>query len=1067
MNITADRSLGTLVSQAGQVATIDGGTILGANQFHSFDRFDVGTRETARFIGPSSIDHILSRVTGGHQSMIDGTLRSDIPGAKLYLLNPSGVMFGPNARLSIQGSFYVSTADTVRLEDGGVFTADLDTESVLSVADPVAFRFLSENPSSIRIEESLLAVPSGQTLFIVGGDIDIVGGPRGELLAQGGQIHLVAMASPGDVSGGFSEHESRDEVQPAAANGTITLSDFALLNVRGDVGGSLWIRGGEVSIEGSVLIADTLFGVSSRNPSGITIHATETVTLSGGSRLVSNTVGPSAAGDVTIVARNLVLRDGGVISSATVGSGPGGQITIRASDTVTVTGSNPTNGVPTSIGTPTIRTSSGAAGNILIEAPRVMIAEGGQVIAVTLGTGRGGDITLRVSDTLTITGSNAFNSLIPSGVFTQAQGTALGSGSAGDVLIEAATLTITQGGQINSGTLGTGQGGNITIRSSDTVIVTGSDPIDHSASGIVAQSEPNSSGSAGDVRVEASRLRLAGGGQIRAVTFGSGQGGNVTVRVSDTITITGSSSVDGFSSGFSAQAGLGSSGPAGDILVETPRLMLTEGGRIGSGTFGPGQGGNVIVRVSDTVTISGVNPVDGSSSALLSESGEGASGQAGSVLIEGPRLRLAAGGQISVSTFGMGEGGDATVRMSDQVTITGSHPADGAPSGILASAIGTVPGSGSAGDVVIEGPELIIANGGIINVSTSGPGRGGRAIIRIRDTLTITGVNPVTRFASGLFAQANENSTGPAGDILIEADVLRIAEGGQISSSTFAAGEGSNVTIRVRDTLTITGLGSEGLLTGIFVNTFDRGEGGDITINARKSDLADGAQIQAVSTGAGNAGNIMLTVQDTFRSDNSAIRTDAFEADGGNIEIRAGNLIHLRNSEVAARVGGGEFTVGGNIAITPALAVLQNSRVVADAEAGQGGNIQITAQEVVLIDALSVLDASSDLGINGIVDVQAPVTDLSNAVMPLHQPFAVASTLLQSHCANRIRGEGVARFALTGRDRIPTEPGRILPSPQLLSNTSARQPSRHRSRDHAWQIMPAFILAEQRHNCMR
>src|SRR2546423_866012 len=108
--IRPDGTLGTAVSQRGTIVDITGGTRPGngPNLFHSFDRFSVGTGDTARFSGPTGIANILSRVTGGQQSMIDGRLQSTIPGANLYLLNPSGVLFGPNATLDISGSFHVS-----------------------------------------------------------------------------------------------------------------------------------------------------------------------------------------------------------------------------------------------------------------------------------------------------------------------------------------------------------------------------------------------------------------------------------------------------------------------------------------------------------------------------------------------------------------------------------------------------------------------------------------------------------------------------------------------------------------------------------------------------------------------------------------------------------------------------------------------------------------------------------------------------------------------------------------------------------------------------------------------
>ena len=103
--VTLDGSLGPRESLAGPNYRIGAelGQIRGGNLFHSFGEFNVPTRGSATFTGPSTIMNILSRVTGGQPSAIDGLLRSEIPGANLYLLNPSGVLFGPNIRLEVSG----------------------------------------------------------------------------------------------------------------------------------------------------------------------------------------------------------------------------------------------------------------------------------------------------------------------------------------------------------------------------------------------------------------------------------------------------------------------------------------------------------------------------------------------------------------------------------------------------------------------------------------------------------------------------------------------------------------------------------------------------------------------------------------------------------------------------------------------------------------------------------------------------------------------------------------------------------------------------------------------------
>jgi filamentous hemagglutinin family protein len=111
--VTLDGTMGPSGALAGPDVVIPDtvGQTQGTNLFHSFGVFNVNTGESATFTGPAVIDNVLSQVTGGSQSFIDGLLRSTIESANLWFINPSGVLFGPNASLDVHGSFHVSTAD--------------------------------------------------------------------------------------------------------------------------------------------------------------------------------------------------------------------------------------------------------------------------------------------------------------------------------------------------------------------------------------------------------------------------------------------------------------------------------------------------------------------------------------------------------------------------------------------------------------------------------------------------------------------------------------------------------------------------------------------------------------------------------------------------------------------------------------------------------------------------------------------------------------------------------------------------------------------------------------------
>jgi len=151
--VSTDGSLGPAVDLAGPdyAVTADLGQIHGSNLFHSFQDFSIQSGESATFSGPGGISHIISRVTGGNSSTINGMLRSTIDGADFFLLNPSGVLFGPSAVLDINGSFHASTADYLRFDDGTLFQSDPARESVLSMVRIESFGFLTGNIAHVEI----------------------------------------------------------------------------------------------------------------------------------------------------------------------------------------------------------------------------------------------------------------------------------------------------------------------------------------------------------------------------------------------------------------------------------------------------------------------------------------------------------------------------------------------------------------------------------------------------------------------------------------------------------------------------------------------------------------------------------------------------------------------------------------------------------------------------------------------------------------------------------------------------------------------------------------------------
>jgi hypothetical protein len=285
-------------------------------------------------------------------------------------------------------------------------------------------------------------------------------------------------------------------------------------------------------------------------------------------------------------------------------------------------------------------------------------------------------------------------------------------------------------------------------------------------------------------------------------------------------------------------------------------------------------------------------------------------------------------------------------------------------------------------------------------------------------------------------ADTLSTSSGNAGSIEVQTGRLALSGGSQISSSTAGSGRGGDVTVAVTDQI----------------------------------ELSSGGAISASSSGQGDAGNMVIQAEKIFRSRNGAVTTEAETADGGNIQLTVGSLVELRDSQITATVKSG-VGQGGNITIDPQFVVMQDSQVRADAFGGPGGNVRIVAG-VFLADPASQVSASSRLGINGVVNIQAPVTSLSGAVAPLPQEFAAVAALLRDRCAGRLREGRVSSLVLGGRDGVPSEPGSLLLSPLLQTDPkengeqTGRPVRTGQVQERAWQAQ-ASTLAGLEVECAR
>jgi filamentous hemagglutinin family protein len=170
------------------------GQRVGGNLFDSFTNFGLAAGQSATFTGPKAITDIIAGVSGGTPSTIDGTIKSEIRGANLYLINPAGVVFGPQGKVNVSGSFYASTADYLKLGRNGRFQVTHPGGSRLTAAPPSAFGFLDAKPAAIRVNGSALGPVPG-ALGLIGGPITV----RDKASAQARAIDVTAVAGKGAV----------------------------------------------------------------------------------------------------------------------------------------------------------------------------------------------------------------------------------------------------------------------------------------------------------------------------------------------------------------------------------------------------------------------------------------------------------------------------------------------------------------------------------------------------------------------------------------------------------------------------------------------------------------------------------------------------------------------------------------------------------------------------------------------------------------------------------------------------------------------------------------------------
>jgi large exoprotein involved in heme utilization and adhesion len=577
----------------------------------------------------------------------------------------------------------------------GKFFANPNAPSVLTVAAPASFGFLGPSTGSITVDSTALSVDPGQTMSFVGGPVQVTGS---QLTAPGGRVQLVSVSSAGEVTlPGFNVVGVPGV--PVPTQGSITVTG-AFIDVSGDAAGTVSIRGGNLVIDSSTILAST--GGADGTPVAVDLAATGALTVTNGSTLLSSAGSTGRSGDINLSGGSVEISNGSGVVSSRGGDGASGSITATATGHMLITqgsalvsSADVGDGAPISVTAGSLTVDQGATiqsiavtgrgGDVVVTAPQLAIQSGAAISTTIVGPGRGGDVLVNSTGATTISGE--FTGISTGSFF--ADPSAPDQGAPGNIVAHLGSLTLTDSATIQSGVLFGSQGGNVSIVATGPIsisnragiasesfftnagTVTISAPVVSIGNGFISTSTL-ASGRAGDIVISAGALELASGGQIASASIATatGAGGDVQLNLSSALTISGASPTgrsplptpfsdfftDARSGIFTTAAG---SGPGGNITIRSPQqIRILNGGTISAASTGDvnATAGNITINFGDRFSM------DGSSITTSSTLADG-----GNIVITstGSILDLS-DSQITTSVqSGVGGGGNITLGTVD------------------------------------------------------------------------------------------------------------------------------------------------------------------------------------------------------------------------------------------------------------------------------------------------------------------------------------------------------------------------------------------------------------------
>ncbi|GAA6616629.1 filamentous hemagglutinin N-terminal domain-containing protein [Scytonema sp. NUACC26] len=419
-------------------------------------------------------------------------------------------------------------------------------------------------------------------------------------------------------------------------------------------GGAITINAPKVSLSnGATIVAHT---TGRGNAGNIEMTATDNISMSGiGTGVGSQTFagGVGNGGKITVNTPQLSLSDGVEIVAHTHTLGNAGSITINANK-ILLDGVA-SNGNSSGIGSAAFRLSRGNGGEIIINTDSLSVTNGASLYASSFGEKDAGNVTINATGAVSFDGigaygrySNAFSSVgagstgkggeikITANSLSVKNGAIIGAntngqGDGGNININVSTLEVQCGGQILTTSGDRGNAGEISVNATDSITISGSDPTfperiarfgrptmrgEDPASGILANTNVNSTGSGGSINVTTKRLSINEGALISATSQGSGRAGNINANVRS-ILLDNKATLNANTQSINNDLNK----PQATIDIRSQILILRRGSNITTNARGNNViGGNIIITSPFLIALPGENS-DISANSLNAEGG--------------------------------------------------------------------------------------------------------------------------------------------------------------------------------------------------------------------------------------------------------------------------------------------------------------------------------------------------------------------------------------------------------------------------------------------------------------